>query len=146
VCELNIQPAPLDLSTQHVSLFALPIGPLIRCQQIAIAHGAHKLFVGDIFDHPDRVRAAGSIRNLALSFPSCSHAPMIRPADAGHPVLEQLAFDLHVRTRRVLWPEEYRDQHGSWEVVSPELREWFRDRARQFAAGDMRVAPWVMGG
>jgi hypothetical protein len=67
---------------------------------------------------------------------------MIRPPDAGHPVLEQMACDLYQRTPNEHWPAEMRKSYGAWQHISPELREWFRDRARTFASGDMRVAPW----
>jgi len=71
---------------------------------------------------------------------------MIFPPDTAHPVLEKMARDLYLRTDKALWPAKCRRNAGAWERISPELRAWFRDRARQFAAGDMRVAPWVMGG
>ena len=67
---------------------------------------------------------------------------MIRPPDAGHPIIEQFASDLCQRTPVEHWPEHLRKTYGSWEQITPELRAWFRDRARTFASGDMRVAPW----
>ena len=62
-----------------------------------------------------------------------------------HPVLEQMAHSMFLATPRRYWPLGYDQDWGAWEKLSDELREWFRDRARTFAAGDMRVAPWCLG-
>ena len=73
---------------------------------------------------------------------------MLRAPDADgiHPVIEQFAADLYLRTSNTHWPVELRGDQGAWRHISPELRAWFRDRARSFAAGDMRVAPWRLDG
>lgn len=59
-----------------------------------------------------------------------------------HPVIEIFARDLFLFTPRQLWPADFGREQGAWEAISNELCDWFRDRARAFCAGDMRVAPW----
>lgn len=64
-----------------------------------------------------------------------------RIPDSGHPVTEEFAEVLYVRTPAHLWPEGMR-RTSVWEQEPLEVREAFRERARRFMAGDMGVAPW----
>lgn len=68
--------------------------------------------------------------------------PSTRIPDAGHPLVEQFAETLYVRTPEANWPAPFTGRTGVWEREPAELRTAFRDRARRFMAGDMSVAPW----
>lgn len=62
--------------------------------------------------------------------------------DSGHPLTEDFAEQLYVRTPPHLWPEGMR-RSGVWENEPVEVREAFRERARRWMAGDLSVGPWV---
>ncbi len=65
-----------------------------------------------------------------------------RIPDSGHPLTEEFAEVLYVRTPPDQWPEGMR-RTAVWEREPPEVREAFRERARRFMDGDMSVGPWV---
>lgn len=65
-----------------------------------------------------------------------------RIPDSGHPLAEEFAEVLYVRTPADRWPEGMR-RSGVWEREPAEVREAFRERARRFMMGDMGVGPWV---
>lgn len=68
---------------------------------------------------------------------------MPRVPDAGHPITENFAIEMHSTYPREAWPAGLGDQPSQpWERDRPEVREAFRDLARRFMAGDESVAPW----